>query len=53
MVKSLAHNKGADIVVLDSLEMILQEFGAFGKEFAQATDVLYKKIQMFIIETTT
>ena len=31
MVKSLAHDQGADVVVLDSLELALQEFGAFGK----------------------
>jgi hypothetical protein len=31
MVKSLAHEQGADIVVLDSLELALEEFGAFGK----------------------
>jgi hypothetical protein len=30
MVKSLAHDQGADVVVLDSLELALQEFGAFG-----------------------
>ncbi|KIM76317.1 hypothetical protein PILCRDRAFT_12910 [Piloderma croceum F 1598] len=41
MVKSLARDQGADVVVLDSLELALQEFGAFGKEFARATDVLY------------
>lgn len=31
MVKSLALAQGADIVVLDSLELALEEFGAFGK----------------------
>ena len=31
MVKSLACKQGADIVVLDSLELALEEFGAFGK----------------------
>ena len=31
MVKSLAHDQGADVVVLDSLELALEEFGAFGK----------------------
>ena len=31
MVKSLALDQGADVVVLDSLELALQEFGAFGK----------------------
>ena len=31
MVKSLAREQGADIVVLDSLELALEEFGAFGK----------------------
>jgi hypothetical protein len=31
MVKSLAQDQGADVVVLDSLELALQEFGAFGK----------------------
>jgi hypothetical protein len=31
MVKFLAHDQGADVVVLDSLELALQEFGAFGK----------------------
>lgn len=31
MVTSLAHEQGADIVVLDSLELALEEFGAFGK----------------------
>jgi len=31
MVKSLAHDQGADVVVLDSLELALQEFGVFGK----------------------
>ena len=30
MVKSLAHDQGADVVVLDSLELVLQEFGVFG-----------------------
>jgi len=31
MVKSLAQDQGADVVGLDSLELALQEFGAFGK----------------------
>jgi hypothetical protein len=31
MVKSLAMEQGADIVVLDSLQLALGEFGAFGK----------------------
>jgi hypothetical protein len=31
MVKSLALAHGADVVVLDSLELALGEFGAFGK----------------------
>ena len=31
MVKSIAREQGADIVVLDSLELALEEFGAFGK----------------------
>ena len=31
MVKSVAREQGADIVVLDSLELALEEFGAFGK----------------------
>jgi hypothetical protein len=31
MVKSIARKEGADVVVLDSLELALGEFGAFGK----------------------
>ena len=45
MVQYMAHDHGADILVLDSLEMALQEFGAFGKgTFLPLMHVDYKSL---------
>jgi hypothetical protein len=50
MVQYMAHDHGADILVLDSLEMALQEFGAFGKgAFLPLVHVDYKSLTLSLL----
>jgi len=47
MVGSLAHDQGADVMVLDSLELALQEFGAFGKGALSPRRILFNLIRHY------